>query len=163
MWHLLLKIPAHVGQEDPRPCRAVSVYYVWEWETAVILFQMRHVRVHETAQSKIRERILCDLMIHFMHREAEGLPDQDPRPCRAEDPRPCRAVSVYHEKSVWGTAVHIKISLLLLFRHFISDDSCSCSWDGPIKDKREDFMWPDADDTFDAACRLAGPMVWGRH
>ena len=59
---------------------------------------MLHVRVHEMVQSKIRERILSDLMIHFM--QCEGLPDQDPRPCRAEDPRPCRAVSVYHEKSV---------------------------------------------------------------
>ena len=43
---------------------------------SVILFQMIHVRVHETAQSKIRERILCDLtlMIHLMQRV--GLPDQ---------------------------------------------------------------------------------------
>ena len=160
MWHLLLKIPAHVGQEDPRPCRAVSVYYVWEWETAVILFQMRHVRVHETAQSKIRERILCDLMIHFMHRE--GLPDQDPRPCRAEDPRPCRAVSVYHEKSVWETAVHIKTSLLLLFCHFVSDDSCSCSWNSAIKDKMQCNGLPDQRFEADIRKLVMIAIVWER-
>ena len=43
---------------------------------SVILFQMRHVRVHETAQSKIRERILCDLMLMIHLMQCEGLPFQ---------------------------------------------------------------------------------------